>query len=284
MPGSRGKRLTYRYWEAAKPPENKGGNGSRLGSVSIVHGLGDHSGRYEELSSFLLDYSTEIFALDHHGFGMSEGKRGDGYIEDYLADQKKLHGLFGSSEKNLLIGQSLGGLLCLAYLQSNPDDYDFAIILSPALSPERDVPLHLRVISKFMNISAPGLGFSNRIASSQLSHDEERVESLRNDGLSHSRITPRLFEGMCRLSREVWEGRDRINRNMKILFVHGTDDGITSPGDTEKFFNTMPVQDKQLSIIPGMRHETLNETERLRTYSILSAWLERVLNRVGEGD
>jgi len=268
----RGLRLFYRKWEH---PERK-----PLRIASIVHGLGEHSGRYGELASFLTDYNFLVFSYDLYGFGRSEGKRGDvRLIDDWIRDQKILYNLALTKRdyekcERLLIGQSMGGLLALAYLEKYPQDFTHAIILSPALRPEKNVSSFILFLSRIMKVICPAIAFNNTISVDELTDNDKDKDEYLEDSLVHNKITPRLFFQMVKLSRNVLANRESISNNLSILFIHGEDDTVTIPDDTHSFYTSLPVEDKSLLIIPGMKHETLHHTQKEVVYQHLSRWIE----------
>jgi len=270
--GIRGSRIFYRKWIHAA------GKYSRM--ACIVHGLGEHSGRYGELASFLTSYGFFVFAPDLYGFGMSEGKRGDvRLISDWLKDLKFLYNLVLSNNlpvrQKLLIGQSMGGLLSLAYLEKYPQDFTHAIILSPALRPEKNVSSFLLLLSRVLRVLCPSITFNNTIEADELTDDSEVKNQYREDPLVHNKITPRLFFQMVELSRKVITNKENIRKDLSILFIHGENDSITAPDDTHLFYSSLPLQDKNLLLVPGMKHETLHHLQKELVYKHLRMWMDK---------
>jgi len=265
----RGLLLYYQSWESGVKGYKK--------TANIIHGLGEHTGRYQELAAFLTFRDYKVFGLDLYGFGRSEGKRGHvKNIEDFISDEKLLFTLIqknnrATSEK-LLIGHSLGGLLALAYLEKYPDDYSHAVISSPALNPARNVSKTMLLLGKICRVIWPSLPFKNRIPPDQLCSDEEMQKAYQEDEYTHDTITPRLFDEMRSLGVRVWENADKINKDLRILFIHGEADEVTNYRDTHAFSTSVSVRDKKIKIIPNMKHHTLNDKEKAQTYQAMSEW------------
>lgn len=264
---ARGYRVFYRIWE------NSDKKCKRF--ATIVHGLGDHSGRYSDLASFLMRHDCMVSGIDLCGFGKSEGKRGDvKSLYDFIEDEKNFFGMFSRKDERLIVGQSLGGLIALDYLEEYPEDFTHAIIASPAINPARNVPPYLLAVSKILRFVIPASTFKNRIRTAQLSDDKNIQDSYKSDEYVHNRITPRFFQQFLKMSERVKRNCDKLNKDLKILFIHGDADEILFHGDTQAFVNTLSVENKSLFILPHMKHETLNDVQKKKTYKIISDWLD----------
>jgi len=268
-----GLSLYYQSWNSD--------TGAPTKAAHIVHGLGDHTGCYEELAHFLVSRDFKVYGLDLHGFGKSEGKRGHVIrIADHISDLKLLHTIMQQkndlSQNNLIYGQSFGGLLALAYLQKYPDDYTHAIISAPALNPAQNVNRLLLFLSRVCNSVLPSLPFKNRIKSEQITEDTDAQDAYRDDPYVHQKITPRLFTEMLRLSKSVRENIRHFKKDLHILFIHGEADEVTNHRDTLSLYEQIPVISKRMEIVPGMKHDPLTYREGEMVYGLLSDWFGSV--------
>ncbi len=269
----KGLSLYYQSWESGLRASTK--------TAHIVHGLGDHTGCYEALANFLVSRDFKVYGLDLHGFGRSEGKRGHvARIEDHISDLKLLHAIM--QQKNdlyrhtLIYGQSFGGLLALAYLQKYRDDYTHAVISAPALNPARNVSRLLLSVSMVCNKIWPSIPFQNRIKADQITENGDAQDTYRDDPYVHHTITPRLFEEMRGLSKNVRENSRLFKKDLHILFIHGDADEVTDHRDTFSFFNSIPVIGKRMEIIQGMKHDPLIYRGGETVYELLSDWFTQV--------
>ena len=252
----------------------------KKGSAVIIHGLGEHSGRYSEVAGFLNNLGFEVYCEDLPGFGNSSGKRGDvKNISNYISCIKALHKRVLSegtnAQKMILYGHSMGGLLALWYLETYPRDFDAAIISAPALRPSKKVPGYLLILSKIVRLLFPSFPFKNRINSDQLTDDEATAEQYREDELTHPIITPRLFWQLEDVSSKVWENRDKLPVDLKILFIHGEDDTLVDNEDTKEFFEGINVKDKVLLLLEGVRHEPHKTSNRTHVFNMIKEWLSQ---------
>jgi acylglycerol lipase len=269
----KGLSLFYQSWASGKR--------APLKTAHIVHGLGDHTGCYEQLAQFLVSRDFIVYGLDMHGFGRSEGRRGHAqHVEDHIGDLKLLHIIMQQKDdlapRSLIYGQSYGGLLVLAYLEKYPDDYTHAIISAPALNPARNVNPLLLVISAVCSPFLPAVPFHNRINPDQITEDPDAQDTYRDDSLAHHTITPRLFTGMRRLSVQVQENLRLLKKDLNILFIHGDADEITDHHDTVSFFERIPIMGKRIEIIRGMKHDPLSYIGGEPAFEVFSDWLDTV--------
>ncbi len=268
---SRGLRVFSRVWN---PPDRAPG-----AYAVIAHGLGEHSLRYAELAAFLCRRGFRVGCLDFYGFGKSEGRRGDvKNIYDYIEDMKILQHRMNPGDVpkdacSMIVGHSFGGLIALALLEQHPADYSHAVIFSPALNPEKKVPKTLLLLSRVCAVVCPAFSFNNRISAEQISSDTEAQQAYREDPLVHSTITPRFFRQFLALSERVKRNGALLNTLLHILFFHGADDRVTSPEDTKSFYDSLARERKTFILMPGMRHDTLNESGKTDTYRRLDEWI-----------
>lgn len=265
--------LYYQSWESDARASTK--------TAHIVHGLGDHTGCYEELAHFLVSRDFKVYGLDLHGFGRSEGKRGHVVcIADHISDLKLLHTIMQQkndlSQNNLIYGQSFGGLLALAYLQKYPDDYTHAVISAPALNPAQNVNPLLLSLSRMCNSILPSLPFQNRIKTEQLTEDTDAQDAYRDDPYVHQTITPRLFTEMIRLSKSVRENIRHFKKDLHILLIHGEADEVTNHRDTLSFYEQITVIGKKMEIVQGMKHDPITYRGGETVYELLSDWFGSV--------
>ena len=272
---SRGYKIFYQIWKPIKTPVT--------GVATIIHGLGEHIGRYDELANFFANFGFTAFGLDLYGFGRSEGKRGHVFdIYDYLKDVKTLYSIAGeyydaNIKHRLLYGHSMGGLLALAYLENYPDDHDLAIVSAPALRPDRRVSKALYIIASLLKIISPSLQFSNKLRPDEITTDKSEQEYLKTNEYVHDKITIKLFFDMLKLSKKVRNEVNKINNNLKILFLHGEKDEIAYKEDTREFYNLLPLKNKSIEIMSNMKHEVHTDVNRQKTYNVIENWLKNIV-------
>ena len=225
----------------------------------LVHGLGEHSGRYEHVGEFLAAHGVFVYALDHQGHGQSEGRRG--WVSDFrhlLDDLETFHAQVAEAHPTLplvLLGHSMGGLIVTAYLlEKKRLRPDLVVLSGPALVPLLD----------------PN---DRSIDPTRLSKDPKVWEAYLSDPLIlRERVDPelftRLFDGLSLLPGRAKE------LDMPLLLLHGGDDKLCSAEGARMYVEQSGSSDITVKIYPGGRHEMFNETEKEQVLADLWAWID----------
>ncbi len=227
------------------------------GWVVLVHGLGEHSGRYGKLIKMLNEAGFAVYTFDWPGHGKSPGKRGHTSVEEAMGIIDSIIDEIG--EKPFIFGHSLGGLTVIRYAETRPDKIRGLVASSPALAKSPETPGFMVALAKFLGRIAPGLTLSNGIKPELLSRNLEAVKAYVEDPLVHDRISAKLgrsiFENMERAHGEA--GRIKV----PVLLLVGTGDIITPPEGSRKLFERLKVMDKTLREFEGAYHEIFEDPE-----------------------
>lgn len=274
----------------ASPAEDRAarGNAGPAKAVWLVHGLGEHLGRHDELAEWFLARGFVVAGHDHRGHGRSSGRRATiSAAEDLVDDLEaglaaladRLGGRAGEPSARLagpplLFGQSLGGLVALSLALRAPERVAGLVMSSPALDP--GLSRAQALLYRTMLALAPDLPVPSGLKPERLSHDPEVARRWHADPLVHGRITARLL-------RFVVEGSARALREAPRLAVpallqFGTDDDFVDPEGSRRFAAAAPVHRLTAREYPGLRHELQQEPEpmRERVRADLADWLARV--------
>ncbi len=235
----------------------------------LVHGIGEHSGRYEHVGGAFAEAGVDVLAHDQRGFGRSGGTRA--YVEsfdDYLADVEPLI----ADRRTLgvpviLMGHSLGGLVSASYLLSSRPQPDLAVLSSPALAAE--LPGWQRASAPVLGSIIPKLKIPADFDGSVLSRDPDVQRAYEEDPL-------RVPVTTARLGREILHGMTRVNTHLDRLELptyvfHGSDDTLVPPSASAPL-EVLPNVTHRLW--PGLRHECLNEPEHEQVLAEIIAWLD----------
>jgi alpha-beta hydrolase superfamily lysophospholipase len=239
------------------------------GAVVIVHGIGEHSGRYLHVGAHLADAGYHVVAFDNRGFGQSGGRRAfvesfDRYlddVEDVLATQRAL------GVPVVLLGHSLGGLISATYLASDRPLPDLAVLSAPALHAE--VPRWQRVLAPLLGRIAPKLFIASKIDGSLLSRDAAVHEAYLNDPLVIAGATARLGAETFTAMAETSAAIARISVPTYVL--HGDADRLV-PLAASDGVAALAVAERR--VWNGLRHECFNEPEQAEVLAELTAWLD----------
>ncbi len=259
-----GLSLYTRTWE----PE-----GEPLRALLIVHGLGEHVGRWEHVAEFFAGRGYAVAAFDLRGHGRSEGTRGHvESISDYLNDVEGIvgSGLVRTDLPWVLYGHSLGGLISALYLGEERPHPDAAVLSAPAL--DADVPGALRAAAQVLGRIVPKLALANSIKGEQLSRDEAVGEAYFADPLVNTKVTTRLGLEMFAAQDRSAEVVARIHT--PTLVIHGGDDSLVPPSASAPLAALDSVDRK---VYPGLRHEMHNEPEQDQVLSEVASWLDSTL-------
>ena len=259
--------IFYQQWAADRPKVN----------VVIVHGLGEHSGRYSNIIEACEGKGVSFFALDHRGHGRSNGERGHtNSFMDYIIDLKLFVNTIRRNHPDtplLMLGHGLGGTIACKFALTYQNDLSGIILSSPGFMPTIDVPILKTRCADLLSALTPSFSISYGIDPAELSHDEVSIAGFAEDPLIHTTITPRFYT-------EYMEGAsfclDHARQlRIPLLIIHGEEDRFCDPKGSQLFFNRAESEDKRISILPGLFHETMNETIKPRTkvLSLLSKWI-----------
>ncbi|NOZ92965.1 MAG: alpha/beta hydrolase [Dictyoglomi bacterium] len=203
-------------------------------SVLIIHGLGEHAGRYKSLVKALNDNGIDVYSFDLPGHGKSPGKRGHIASFDALLDYigRYLDKIGGT---RFVLGHSLGGLIALRAAQEHEEKITGVIASSPAIYIKPVSPL-LQKLAMILDKFLPTVTLSNQIDASALSRRKEEVEAYVKDPLVHDRISARLYGEMVRHIDILW--KQAPNSNAPLLLQVGTEDKVVPPVRADELIET----------------------------------------------
>lgn len=265
-----GVRSTKIYFQAWQP----GGNAKAI--LLVVHGLGEHSGRYLNIVDYFVPKGYAVYALDHLGHGKSEGARE--YVERFtdFTDtlQIYVHMVAGEHPETpiFLIGHSMGGAIATNYLLDHQQDFAGAVISAPTIKVGDKVTKGTIAMAKILSKLAPMAGVM-ALDPSGVSKDPAVVEAYVNDplvyhGKTTARLGAELLAGMMRITNEV----EKIS--LPFIVVQGGDDVLVDPIGAKMLYKEATSADKTLKFYPGLHHEVFNEPEREIVLRDVENWLE----------
>jgi alpha-beta hydrolase superfamily lysophospholipase len=243
----------------------------------LLHGFGDHSGRYAHVAAWAVARGYSLWALDQRGHGHSPGPRGHiTRFAQFLADVAALRRRAAAEvpAPQVLLGHSFGGLVVLRYLETAPQGLAAAVVTSPFLALAMHAPAWKVAAARVLADLAPGLGMSTGLDTALLSTDAGVGEAARADPLYHGRMTPRAWREILAAQAAAVAEKDRIATPLLMLLAD--DDRILSSAASRAFAAALPTP-ADLIVYEGMYHEILNERERDRVFADLGAWLDRSL-------
>ena len=266
LTGADGVKLYYQTWL----PE-----GAPRGVLVLVHGLGEHGGRYPHLVETLLPAGFSVYAMDNRGHGRSGGQRG--FIPSWDAFREDLRGFIAFVAKEqpgrplFLMGHSLGGLIALDYALHYPEGLRGVVASAPALRNKGISPV-LMAVSRVLSRITPSLTVKTGLDASAISRDPEVVRAYQNDPLVHGLGTPRLASESEKTM--AWVNARAGDWRLPLLLLHGEADRLVDIEGSRAFFDAAPVEDKRLITYPGGYHESHNDLHHAQAAADVLAWLE----------
>ncbi len=247
-------------------------------ALAVVHGFGEHSGRYMNLVNRLVPAGFTVYGFDHRGHGRSPGQRGHinsweeflGDVEAFLTEIRKKD----AESPLFLYGHSMGGLLVLSYALRHPQGLKGVIASGPALAQPGVSPI-LLTLSRIMSKLWPSFSIDTRLDVHSISRDEEVVRAYQEDPLVHSMASARL--GTELTAAMEWTQAHAGDWRLPLLIVHGGDDKLVPPVGSKRFFDNVPFEDKQRIEYPGTLHEPHNDLDKDKVLEDIQNWLENHL-------
>lgn len=302
--GSNSLRLFYQSWYPAvltgdatcASETDSDANGSLsagldppvLGVLALVHGLGEHSGRYSNVVKALTAAGYAVFAFDNQGHGKSEGQRGHiDRWQDYRYNMQAFLQLVRQQEPVaplFLMGHSLGGLIVLDYVLRSAQSPQFQdldiqgiVVSAPPIQPVGSTASSARIVlARLLSGLLPRLSLQMGLDKSGLSRCPDVAEQIADDPLVHSCVTLRWGTETLNTIRWVKTHIDQLQ--LPILLVHGEADPIIAPAGSRQIFQQIQTPDKTLNLYPGSYHEPHNDLDAEVVVADLVNWLNGCLS------
>jgi len=238
----------------------------------LVHGFGEHSGRYEHVGAWFAARHCAAHAFDLRGHGRSQGvrchvRRFDELVDDLDAILERARAEHPHLP-HFLLGHSMGGLVVATYARERRPDLAGVAISGAALSIAEGVSAMRARALRLLRRVAPRYPLESGLDPEGLSTDPDVVRAYREDPLVQTRMTASLAVEFFDASRHGAAGGSQVA--LPALVLHGGDDPICSPRASEAFARA--VRDARLRIYPGMRHEIFNEPEYESVLQDILAW------------
>jgi alpha-beta hydrolase superfamily lysophospholipase len=246
------------------------------GVVIVVHGLGEHAGRYDHVARQLNEWGFAVRGYDQCGHGESSGPRGslpsDTRLLDDLADIVDSTRLRMSKKTPLiLLGHSMGGLVAGRFVSLAIRPVQALIMSSPALDPglSRFQKFLVSVLPKI----APDLRVGNGVKPQFISHDPAVVAAYRADPLVHDRISARLARFIAEASAQTVAMASQWK--VPTLLMYAGDDRLLNPQGSRIFAAHAPKNVVNAACFDNLYHEIFNELDAAPVFAMLKHWLDQ---------
>jgi lysophospholipase len=247
------------------------------GVLAVVHGYGDHGGRYGYLGDDMAARGHAVYVYDLRGHGRSAGRRGHiRRFADYLADTRVYLDVVAEVQPDaplFLLGHSLGGLIAAGYAEARPAGLSGLILSSPFLRLGMPPPASKVYAAKALSLIAPAFDIGNTLRAADLSHERDVVEAYVSDPLVHHVATSRWAAAVLSAQAAILGKASLID--LPLLLLYSEADAVTDPRASHELFARAGSVDKTERRYPGYFHELFNETGRATVFADLAAWLAR---------
>lgn len=251
------------------------------GVVIVVHGLGEHAGRYERVARLLNHWGFAVRGYDQYGHGESGGARGslptDTRLLDDLTDivdstRARMH----PGTPLILLGHSMGGLVVAHFVSLRMRPVDGLILSSPALD------LGLSAFQKFLlavlpNI-APNVRMANGLNPQLISHDPAVVAAYKADRSVHDRISARLARFIATAGPQTLAVAAQWT--VPTLLMYAGDDRLLNPQGSRTFAATAPQDVVTAVCFDTLYHEIFNELDSGPVFATLKVWLDQKFQKI----
>lgn len=251
--------------------------------IIIVHGVGEHSRRYDHVAGWFLELGIEVRLYDQRGFGTSGGARGD--IPGKMSLVEDLQLVFNSYKQELeqrgisipplVLGHSMGGAVVASAVTAGYISPAAMILSSPGLIPKMAAWQKLAVkVSLFIN---PHLKVPHGLALDKVSHVDAVVEQLKSDPLNHDKVSPALVNFMVEEGLKSIHAANRVN--IPCLLLVAGDDYLVNPDGARRFYQNLKPGIGMMQVFAGKYHEIFNEDDATRQEAkqFIQEWIKHVL-------
>jgi alpha-beta hydrolase superfamily lysophospholipase len=275
---ARGKKLFRRAWLPAMAADCV---------IVVIHGFGEHCGRYEALGSWFARRGAAVHAYDQRGHGRTPGKRGHADSFELLLDDLEVFIAFARAQHPaaplVLLGHSMGGLVVSALASGREPDIDLLVTSGAALTLSPDISrLKLWLAGAFRRL-APRLAMQAGLDLDGLSRDPEVRRRYEADPLVHGQMTAALAAGMLDAQQAASGAAARVA--VPMLLLHGEADPLCPVSGSQTFHARLSPErtpGSALRIYPELLHEIFNEPEGEAIFEDVRRWLLERLGRAEE--
>jgi alpha-beta hydrolase superfamily lysophospholipase len=248
--------------------------GAPRGAVALVHGFGEHTGRYGHVGASLAHAAYAVCGVDLPGHGRTKGKQGRSSGIEAL---ETIGRLVGETKRRFpgapvfLYGHSWGGALAMRYAMSGSTGLAGVIATSPLIRLARPAPGWKLAAARLLCRVLPSVMLSNPLDRAELTRDARAVEAVRGDPLYHNKASARL--GWDIIQNGHWlDGQTGFP--VPLLVMQGTADKIVDAAAAAALARRL-TGDVTLKTWEGLFHELHNEPERHEVISHVVEWMGR---------
>lgn len=248
-------------------------------AMSLVHGFGEHQGRYAPMIAHLNQQGISVATLDLRGHGLSDGKRG--VCHDYELMLGDVQALLNEAHQafpdlpHVLYGHSMGGGLVMAYmLKRQPIEIKGVISSAPLLRPAEPIPGFLNGLVRLLRPLLPNMTIDNSISGDKISSLPDEQTKYEADPLNHGRLGLGLAVDM--IDTGEWILSQAQNWDTPLLLMHAGQDQLTSWKASGEFMTT--AQNAEfVGFFKNIQHEIHNDIQRDIVYENMLNFIDTII-------
>lgn len=245
-------------------------------NLLFVHGMAEHSGRYQEVAEHFASLGYCCHALDLRGLGRSEGPRGHAdSFWDLIDDTALLADTIRSGDTShplFLVGHSMGGLIVLATGLKYPAVFNGIIASSPALEVRMPLPGWKKALATLSAKLMPRLSVDNGIRGKIALRDPAEIKSYDEDPLLYTKVTAGFYASFSQVMAETLANAAKFS--LPLLVIQAGADQILNPEGARMFAEHAGVDDKKFIMYEGLYHALFSEPEKAQVFDDMAAWLK----------
>ena len=245
--------------------------------ILLIHGLGEHSGRYLNLIQDFNDKNISVFTMDIRGHGKSEGKRGHSPFYDQLMSDIQYFiqhvGNVISNQKYFLYGHSMGGNLVINYSLKKDEKINGIIATSPSIKPIIKLSKIKLFMAKLFQKVMPSLTLNNGLDINGISRNLQVVENYMNDPLVHDQVSVQL--GIDIINSGIYALENSQDIEVPMLIFHGKKDHLTSYNSSKELVENSKSNIKFIGFKDAY-HEIHNEPEKEKLLMNIFDWINSI--------
>jgi len=263
--GVGGTRLRTLSWTAEAP----------RGRVLVVHGLGEHGGRFDVLARALVARGYSVLAYDHRGHGKSEGR--PGHVSDFRLFLEDMDMVARAAAELpgpggvFLYGHSMGALVTMRYLQVFRPAAPGVILSAPWLGTVTPIPRWKLLLAHVLRRSVPWLAIPTAVEPGKLTSDEEMQRRYLEDPLVRHAISVSLYDAVLDAQQRVFEWDGEVD--VPVLMLLPLLDTVVDTERAARWSREAGPAVEALRL-PGFRHEPHNERGREGLFATIADWLD----------
>ncbi|MDX1908194.1 MAG: alpha/beta hydrolase [Bacteroidia bacterium] len=243
--------------------------------VAIIHGHGEHSGRYQQVAAYLNQAGMAVVSYDLYGHGQTAGKRG--VVPSYAALLESVDVFLEKVRSTwdiplFLMGHSMGGNIAATYATQRQASLRGVILSAPwiklAFEPSPVEVMLARIVGWIM----PAYTRATRLDATAISRDADEVVRYQTDPLIHDQMGAVLLMGCVRAAENLVSGVAVWPPQLPVLIMHGSRDRLTSFEASRQFAARVGVA-ATWQPWEGLYHEMHHEPERFQVLDTLIAWI-----------